>query len=219
MIMTGGSLQYNTLNVGFNPNNTGSPNFATAAVGTLTINGGTLMSPPSNDNTYVGWGPGSKGTVNLISGSWGDPNNSDGISYCKIGGFGGTGIVNQSGGSAYFGGNPLMIPFGNNGNAWPVEDGSGTYNISGGTAYVNATLGLCYDNNVTTGWATNGQIDRDDNGTMNVSGSGLVLATGAVERGRHAGHLLGQRGHRHAQHLRRRVPADEFQWNRHRGQS
>ena len=152
MIITGGSLQYGTLNVGFNANNgnTNSTSFTTPAVGTLTINGGTLMTPISNDNTYVGWGPGARGTINIISGSWGDDNvSNDQITYCKIGGYGGTGIVNQSGGTAFFG-NFLMIPFGNNptkGSSFPVEDGSGTYNISGGTIFDNATLGLCYDNN------------------------------------------------------------------------
>ena len=188
MIITGGSLQYGTLNVGFNANNgnTNSTSFTTPAVGTLTINGGTLMTPISNDNTYVGWGPGARGTINIISGSWGDDNvSNDQITYCKIGGYGGTGIVNQSGGTAFFG-NFLMIPFGNNptkGSSFPVEDGSGTYNISGGTIFDNATLGLCYDNNTPLGWGTNNQIDRCDNGTMNVSGSGLVLQNGEVDVG------------------------------------
>jgi hypothetical protein len=112
-----------------------SDNLNMPGVGTVTIDGATaqFVGPASNDNCTVGYGVGSIGTVNIKNGTLGGPSGNDPVNYFRIGQNGGTGIINQTGGTAYTG-THLNIGSGWGGEtAFPTADGSGTWNISGGT--------------------------------------------------------------------------------------
>lgn len=115
----------------------------TTARGTLTISGGTVSQSSTSSSLNIGRGQSSVGTLNLTGGSLALSNTqqSNFNQTARIGGEGGTGIINQSAGTLTSAGSMV---FGHNDNSGTtgVNGGSGTLNLSGGSFSSSGTLML-----------------------------------------------------------------------------
>jgi hypothetical protein len=147
----------------------------TTAKGTLTISGGTVTQSSTSNALNLGRGQSSAGTLNLSGGSL-VLSNTQLVNFgqtARIGGEGGTGIINQSAGTLTSAGSMV---FGHNTNSGTtgVNGGSGTLNLSGGSFSSSGTLML--GNSTGT------------SGTINFSGgsftaSGILNGTGTARIG------------------------------------
>ena len=115
----------------------------TTARGTLTISGGTVTQSSTSHSLHLGRGKASAGTLNITGGTV-ELRNTQTANFgqtARIGGEGGTGIINQSAGTLTSAGSMV---FGHNTNSGTtgVNGGSGTLNLSGGSFSSSGTLML-----------------------------------------------------------------------------
>ncbi len=156
---------------------------ARAATGTVNLVSGSFTT--TGDRAFIGQGAGGTGTVNVSGGSFTLPNNgrihvgdnggqgflnvsgTGSVSSANdmvIGAFGGTGVVNQTGGTINSGGWTYL------GGAYEGSNNTGTLNVSGGSYDANAQR-------------INVGVGNGATGHLTVSGTGIVRNTGQFNIG------------------------------------
>ena len=156
MAVSSGTVDFKAaLHVGSNTTAT------TTARGTLTISGGTVTQSSTSNALNLGRGNASAGTLNITGGTveLRNTQTSNLGQMARIGGEGGTGVINQSAGNLTSAGG-MVFGLNTNSGTTGVNGGSGTLNLSGGSFSTSGILML--GNNTGT------------SGTINFSGGNFT---------------------------------------------